>query len=148
MLSENENFVIEQAKSILLKHLNTQPVMENFSYVKTFCRLKLAMYEHEVFSVMFLDNRHRLIEFVEISRGTINASVVYPREVAKKALLLNAGAVILTHNHPSSYLEPSEADKAITNKLSKVLSLFDIRVLDHILVGVNGEISFAERGLL
>lgn len=148
MLTKNEILVIEQAKSILLKHLNTHPVMENFTYVKAFCQLKLALYEHEVFGVMFLDNRYRLIEFVEMFHGTFNASIVYPREVAKKALLLNAGSVILTHNHPSAYLEPSQADIAITSQLSNALSLFEIKVLDHILVGVNGEISFAERGLL
>ena len=116
--------------------------------VKQFCQLKLAHLEHEVFGVLFLDNQHRLITFSALFRGTIDAASVYPREVAKEALLVNAAAVIFTHNHPSGVAEPSAADKRITTRLCEALKLLDIRTLDHIVVGTASTTSFAERGLL
>jgi len=116
--------------------------------VKTYCRLQLGALEHEVFAVLFLNNRHELIKFEQMFRGTIDQSAVYPREVAKEALSCNCAAVIFSHNHPSGIAEPSEADKAITRRLVTALDLLDIRVLDHIVVGIASTVSFAERGLL
>ena len=113
-----------------------------------FLRLKLGTLEHEVFAVVFLDNRHRLIEYRELFRGTIDNTTVYPREVAKEALALNAAAVILAHNHPSGVAEPSRADEFLTRTLRESLALVDVRVLDHFIVAGNGVVSFAERGLL
>lgn len=110
--------------------------------------LKLAEYEHEVFACLFLDNQHRLVRFSELFRGTIDGASVYPREVVKEALQCNAAAVIFCHNHPSGVAEPSEADKAITQRLRSALGLVDIRVLDHFVVGAGEVCSFAERGLL
>lgn len=101
-----------------------------------------------MFAVALLDSQNRLIEFVELFSGTINAASVYPREVIKLVLLKNAASVIFTHNHPSGIPEPSEADKNITAKLSAALRLIDVKVLDHIVVGTEGHISFAERGLI
>lgn len=115
---------------------------------KDYVRLKLAEQEREVFACLFLDNRHRLLKYDELFYGTIDGANVYPREVAKAALLNNAAAVIFTHNHPSGVPEPSEADKAITKRLTAALELFDIRALDHIVVGGNDTVSFAERGLI
>jgi DNA repair protein RadC len=116
--------------------------------VKAYLRAKLGGLEHEVFAVLFLDNRHRLIEYVEMFRGTLDGASVYPREVLKEALRLNAAAVILAHPHPSGYPEPSQADKAITLRLKDALALIEVRTLDHIVVGGNDTVSLAERGLL
>ena len=97
---------------------------------------------------MFLDNQHRVIQLDELFRGTIDGASVYPREVVKQALHHNAAAVIFAHNHPSGVTEPSQADKQITEKLKKALDLFDIRVLDHFIIGDGEPYSFAEHGLI
>ena len=115
---------------------------------RKFLRLKLSGLEHEVFAVLFLDNRHRVIAYEEMFRGTIDGASVHPREVVKAALRLNAAALILAHNHPSGVPEPSQADERLTRRLRDALGLVDIRVLDHIIVGVGEPVSFAERGLL
>lgn len=103
---------------------------------------------HEVFAVVFLDNRHRMLHYGELFRGTIDGSAVHPREVVREALERGAAAVILAHNHPSGIAEPSAADRSITRRLREALNLVDIRVLDHIVVGDGETVSFAERGLL
>jgi len=114
---------------------------------RDFLRLELSTEEQEVFCCLFLDNRNRVIEFRRMFHGTIDGASVYPREVVKAALLLNAAAVILAHNHPSGIAEPSSADKQITNRLKDALALVEVRVLDHMVVGEE-IVSFAERGLL
>ncbi|MCP8685952.1 RadC family protein [Marinobacterium sedimentorum] len=110
-------------------------------------QLLLGAYEHEVFSALWLDNRHRIIRHSELFRGTIDAASVYPREVVKDALSCNAAAVIFAHNHPSGIAEPSQADVKITERLVKALELIDVRVLDHFVIGET-VVSMAERGLL
>ena len=115
---------------------------------RDFLRLKLAPLEHEAFTGLFLDTRHRVLEFSILFRGTIDSSQDYPREVVKAALRLNAAAVIFCHNHPSGVAEPSAADQAITRRLIDALALVDVRVLDHIVVGTASTASFAELGLL
>ena len=114
---------------------------------REFLTAKLAGRESECFAVLFLDNRHRLIEYRELFYGTIDGASVHPREVAKAALELNSAAVIFAHNHPSGETEPSQADLRITQRLKDLLSLMDVRVLDHMIVG-RDITSFAERGLL
>lgn len=116
--------------------------------VKAYLRAKLAGLDHEVFAVLFLDNRHRLIEYVEMFRGTLDGASVHPREVVKEALRLNAAAVIFSHPHPSGNPEPSQADRIITRQLREALALIEVRTLDHIVVAGNDTVSFAERGLL
>lgn len=96
---------------------------------------KLGELEHEVFVVMFLDTRHRLIEYSEMFRGTYNSASVHPREVVKEALRLNAAAVILAHNHPTGNSDPSQADHKITYKIKEALALVDVCVLDHLVIG-------------
>jgi DNA repair protein RadC len=115
---------------------------------REFLRSKLRDLPHEVFCCVYLDNRHRVIAFEELFRGTIDGASVHPREVVKQALARNAAAVILVHNHPSGLAEPSQADELITRRLKEALSLVDIRVLDHVVVGDGVCESFAERGLL
>jgi DNA repair protein RadC len=109
--------------------------------------LHLGPLEHEVFACLFLDNRHRVIEYQELFRGTIDGASVHPREVVREAMRTNAAAVIFAHNHPSGVAEPSQSDLRITQRLKDALALVDVRVLDHFIVG-SGIVSFAERGLL
>lgn len=115
---------------------------------RRYLSLRLRDREHEVFACLFLDNRHRVIAFDELFRGTIDGASVYPREIVKAALRYNAAAVILSHNHPSGVAEPSRADERLTERLREALGLIDVRVLDHIIVGDGEPLSFAERGLL
>ncbi|MER0460375.1 DNA repair protein RadC [Aeromonas caviae] len=104
--------------------------------------------EHEVFAMLFLDNQHRILAYEELFRGTLSSASVYPREVVKRALALNAATLMLVHNHPSGPPEPSRADIEITQRLQSALALVDIRTLDHLVVGGEGIVSLAERGVL
>src|SRR5690606_11418433 len=115
--------------------------------VKAYLCGKLSGLDHEVFAALFLGTRHRLIEYAEMFRGTIDGASVHPREVVKEALRFNAAAVIFAHPHPSGNPEPSQADRAITRQLKDALALVEVRTLDHIVVGGNDTVSFAERGL-
>lgn len=116
--------------------------------VKEFLLVQLAPLGHEVFCVAFVDAQHRLLAFREMFRGSLTQTSVYPREVVKAALELNAAAVVLAHNHPSGSVEPSRADELLTQTLKSALSLVDVRVLDHFIVGGDAAMSFAERGLI
>ena len=113
-----------------------------------FLSARLCDLPHEVFACLFLDNRHRVIRFEELFRGSIDGASVYPREVVKRALALNAAAAIFAHNHPSGVAQPSAADTRITQRLKTALALVEVRVLDHIVVGDGETVSFAESGLL
>ena len=139
--------ILESAANIIAEKLNHQDVYTNPQSTKDFLLYKLGGYEREVFGVMLLNSQHQLIEFRELFFGTIDAASVYPREVVKAVLEVNAAAVIFAHNHPSGEPEPSQADKQITKKLTDALALIDVRVLDHIVVGTT-PVSFAERGFL
>lgn len=141
--------IIEEALTILDARLrNPNPAFTNPNDSRDYLKLTLAELEYESFSVMFLDNQHRLLRLTELFRGTIDGAAVYPREVVKAALHFNAAAVILAHNHPSGVADPSRADRQITERLKQALSLVDIRTLDHIIVGHGEPYSFAEHGLL
>jgi DNA repair protein RadC len=102
----------------------------------------------EVFTVVYLDNRHRVIAVDDVFHGTIDGAPVYPREILRHVIARNAAAVILAHQHPSGVCEPSQADELITRRIRDVLALIDVRVLDHVIVAGNSAISMAERGLL
>lgn len=104
--------------------------------------------DREVFAALFLDNQHRILAYEELFLGTLSVATVYPRDVVKRALHHNAAALILIHNHPSGYPEPSRADIEITLRLQDALALVDIRILDHLVVGTEGVVSLAERGNL
>ena len=116
--------------------------------VRDFLHTKLAELEHELFVGLLLDSQHRLIEYLELFRGTLAQTSVYPREVAKAALKSNAAAMIFAHNHPSGVAEPSRADELLTQALKQALALLDVRVLDHFIVAGADVLSFSERGLL
>ncbi|GIX23261.1 MAG: hypothetical protein KatS3mg122_0492 [Caldimonas sp.] len=140
--------VLELARRALAQVLHSRPVFESPTQVKDYLRLKLADLPHEVFAVLFLDAQHRLLTMEELFRGTLTQTSVYPREVVKRALALNAAAVMLAHNHPSGVAEPSKADEYLTRTLQSALGLVDVRVLDHFVVAREHVVSFAERGLL
>jgi len=115
---------------------------------EAFLVAKLRDLPHELFCCLYLDNRHRIILFDELFRGTIDGTSVYPREVVKQALSVNAAAVIVAHNHPSGVAEPSQADERITRRLKSALELVDIRLLDHLVIGDGGASSLAKRGMM
>ena len=139
---------LELARRHYAEALRTGPALEAPQATRSFLVAQLRDRPHEVFCCLHLDNRHRLIAFDELFRGTIDGASVHPREVVRQALSRNAAAVILAHNHPSGVAEPSQADELITLRLRDALGLVDIRVLDHLVVGDNRCVSFAERGML
>jgi len=140
--------VMEMARRALAQQVAAEPVFDAPARVKDYLALHLGGLEHEVFAVLFLDSRHKLLRLEEMFRGTLTQTSVYPREVVKRALALNAGAVVLAHNHPSGAAEPSRADEHLTHTLRQALALVDVRVLDHLVVGRGQVVSLAERGLL
>jgi DNA repair protein RadC len=115
---------------------------------EAYLQARLRHLGHELFCCLYLDNRHRVLRFDEMFRGTIDGTSVYPREVVKEALTINAAAVILAHNHPSGVAEPSQADERITRRLKSALELVDIRLLDHLIIGEGRATSMASRGML
>lgn len=140
--------VLELARRALAQQMQEKPCFDGPQAVRDYLQLQLGARSHEVFAVLFLDSQHRLLAFEELFRGTLTQTSVYPREVVKRALSLNAAAVILAHNHPSGVAEPSRADEFLTQSLRSALALVDIRVLDHIVIAGSNATSFAERGLL
>lgn len=115
---------------------------------RRYLQARMRGHRREVFACLFLDTRHRVIRYEELFFGTLDAASVHPREVVRRALEIQAAAVILAHNHPSGVAEPSRADEALTHRLRDALALVDIRVLDHLVIGDREAVSFAERGLL
>ena len=139
---------LELSRRYLEAELRARPVLSNPDKTKHYLRAWLSRFEHEVFACLFLDNRHRTISNEILFTGTIDGASVYPREVVKRCLQLNAAAIIFSHNHPSGIAEPSQADRQITLKLTQALALVDVRVLDHLVVGDKTVTSMAERGLM
>ncbi|MGH8172905.1 MAG: RadC family protein [Rhodanobacteraceae bacterium] len=113
-----------------------------------YLKARLGAYPYEVFACLFLDNRHRVLAFEELFRGSIHGANVHPREVVRRCLAHNAAAVIFAHNHPSGVSEPSQADRAVTLRLRDALGLIEVRVLDHFVIGDGAPASLAERGWL
>ena len=140
--------IIGKAKELLAKRFSRGEPITTPSDSSNYLISQLSELEHEVFAVLFLDNRHRVISFDKMFTGTIDGASVHPRGVIKRALLHNAAAVILSHNHPSGVAEPSRADAQLTKRLTDALALVDVRILDHLIVGGAETVSFAERGLL
>lgn len=147
--SETRPECVTQALRWLESKLSRRDVaFDSPQAVKDYCRLRIGACEQEVFAVLFLDSQHRLIACEEMFRGTIAQTAVYPREIVKRALSLNAGAVIISHNHPSGLAEPSRSDAYLTATLKTALAMIDVRVIDHIVVSAIETVSFAERGLI
>ena len=140
--------IIQRALALLAARLHQGDVLASPAAVRDYLRLHLGAREHEVFVVVLLDAQGRVLDIVDLFRGTLTQTSVYPREVVKLALAANAGGVIFAHNHPSGLAEPSRADELLTHTLKQALALVDVKVLDHFVVGAASTISFAERGLL
>ncbi|MBX6317215.1 MAG: DNA repair protein RadC [Pigmentiphaga sp.] len=141
--------IIEQAIAILERRIfATGPRLTGLEGAREYLRLKLLQEPNEVFVVVFLTTRHRVIACEALFRGTIDGAEVHPRVVVQRALALNAAALIVAHQHPSGDTTPSAADRAITNRLKDALSLVDIRLLDHFIIGKGTPYSFAASGLL
>ncbi len=138
--------VLEIGRRYLEDQLKRQDALTSPRHTCRYLMTRLRHYPHEVFAALFLDNRHRVITYEELFRGTIDGASVHPREVVKQALSHNAAALILAHNHPSGVAEPSAADRRLTQRLTSALALVDIRVLDHIIIGDGDSYSFAEHG--
>lgn len=148
-LSESEQkTLVKLAIQVLQERHRPGQLLESPDSVRDYLRLLLSERRNEIFGTIFLDNRHRIVCVEELFQGTVDGALVHPRVVLQRAMKCNAVAVIFYHNHPSGIAEPGRADEALTTKLKETLSLVDVRVLDHIVVGSEGTVSFAERGLL
>lgn len=140
--------VLQAALCVLTGQMYGSEALTSPQVVRDFLRIKLGTLEHEVFAIIHLDAQNRVIDYVEMFRGTVSQTSVYPREVVKESLARNSAALILVHNHPSGVAEPSRADEMLTQTLKSALALVDVRVLDHLVVAGANILSFAERGLL
>ncbi len=140
--------VLEIARRVLAQQLGERALFDSPQRVKDYLALHLRPLAHEAFAVLFLDSQHRLLAFEVMFRGSLAHTSVHPREIVKRALALNAAAVVLAHNHPSGVAEPSRADELVTQGVRAALQLVDVKVLDHLVVGAASVLSFAERGLL
>jgi DNA repair protein RadC len=138
----------ELARRYFDEYLPVGEAIRSPADTEAFLVSRMRHLDHELFCCLYLDNRHRVLRFDEMFRGTIDGTSVYPREVVKEALAINAAAVILAHNHPSGVAEPSQADERITQRLKSALDLVDIRLLDHLIVGSGPATSLAARGMI
>ncbi|MCD9026616.1 DNA repair protein RadC [Luteimonas sp. BDR2-5] len=138
--------ILEAARQVVDLRMQRGMAFTSPPLVKEYLCAKLAGCEREVFAVLFLDTRHRLLDYAELFHGSIDGAEVHPRVVVREALLRNAAALIAAHNHPSGNPEPSAADRAVTAQLKQALALVDVRLLDHIIVGGHQTIALAERG--
>lgn len=145
---EDDDRTITRALAALQSRLQTRSVLAGPEATKTFLRLQSEGLDHEVFAVMYLDARHQLIAYERLFRGTLTYTPVFPREVAKQALKMNAACVVLHHNHPSGACDPSADDRELTQRLVAALELVDVRVLDHVITSDAAAFSMAENGLL
>ncbi|MBK1720075.1 RadC family protein [Thiocystis violacea] len=148
-LSEAEQTLIDQAiRCLERQYLVKQDVLTSPDATRAYLQLRLAGLTYEVFSLLLLDNRHRVLLYEELFRGTIDGASAHPREVVRRVIETNAAAVIFAHNHPSGVAEPSQADLRLTQRLKDALALIEVRVLDHVIVGDGADVSLAERGWL
>lgn len=145
----SDDQIIEKALAILAKRIKKEDfTLSSPSAVKTYLQVKLGELEHEVFGVLFLNVKNRLIEDAIMFTGSLTHASVYPREVVKKALYVNAASAVVYHNHPSGDSKPSQADISLTKTLSQALQLIDVKILDHIVVTATETTSFAENGMI
>ena len=138
--------VLEMSRRHMAEQLRSESVLESPIAVRNYLKALLRHEPHEIFGCLFLDSKHRVLGFEALFQGTIDAAVVYPRQVVKRALAYNAAALILCHNHPSGNADPSQSDRVLTKRLQKALELIDVRVLDHFIIGDGEPLSMAEYG--
>ncbi|MDP2261802.1 MAG: DNA repair protein RadC [Hydrogenophaga sp.] len=140
--------VLQAAQRLLAGRVRGTDVMDSPAVVKDFLRARLGTLPHEVFAVVHLDSQHRVLDYVEMFRGTVSQTSVYPREVVRDALVRNSCALLLVHNHPSGVATPSRADECLTQTIKAAAALVDVRVLDHFIVAGDTIRSMAELGLV
>lgn len=140
--------VLGAAQRLLAAQIHAGDMLNSPQAVRDFLRVRLGLLQYELFAALMLDAQNRLIEYVELFRGSLTQTSVYPREVVKEALARNAAALILVHNHPSGVAEPSRADELLTQSLKSALALVDVKVLDHLIVAGDAVLTFSERGLI
>ncbi|WP_299084993.1 DNA repair protein RadC [uncultured Paraglaciecola sp.] len=139
---------LEMSQRYMAEALDKTNAFNSAQQTQAYLIAKLRDQPHEVFAMLLLDSQHRLIKYRPMFYGTIDSASVYPRVLVQQALVDNAAAVILAHNHPSGIAEPSQADKGITKRIVDAFNLMDIKVLDHIVIGDGVAVSFAQRGLM
>lgn len=144
----SEEALIARACTILDKRLRRGPLFERPEDVQNYLKLQLQGHQNEHFAALYVDTKHRMMAYEVLFTGTVDAAEVHPRVIAQRALHHNAAAVILAHNHPSGDPDPSTADRAITAKIKQTLSLVDVRLLDHFIIGQGDPVSMASRGML
>jgi DNA repair protein RadC len=140
--------VMEMSRRHMAENLRRDSALESPDQVRHYLKAQLRDEPHEVFACLFLDNKHRVVNFEVLFRGSINQAYVHPRQVVKRAIANNAASLILCHNHPSGVSEPSQADIELTRRLKDALWLVDVKVLDHLIIGDGEPLSMAERGLI
>jgi DNA repair protein RadC len=140
--------ILAAARQVLAHRVRRGASLKSPQKVREYLTVRLGYLDYEIFAVILLDKRHRVIEYVELFRGTIDGASVHPREVVKLVLDKGAAACLLVHNHPSGVEDQSQADELITTRLKESLALIDVRVVDHLIVGAGNVLSFAESGLL
>ncbi len=140
--------VLLAAQRLLAAQVRGSDLMDSPAVVKDFLRARLGSLPHEVFAVVHMNSQNRVIDYVEMFRGTVSQTSVYPREVVRDALMRNSSALVLVHNHPSGAARPSRADEHLTQTLKQAAALVDVRVLDHFIVAGDAVSSMAELGLV
>lgn len=140
--------VLEMARRYFVEEINHGEILNNPETTSTYLSMQLRGYDYEVFACLFLNAQHQVLAFEQLFKGSLNKSHIYPREIIKRVLFHQASAVIFAHNHPSGNNQPSVADKQITQTLQQALDLFEIKLLDHFIIGSGTPYSFAEQGLL
>jgi DNA repair protein RadC len=140
--------IFEMSRRALNEQLQQGDVLASPQAVREYLVLKLGAYTKEVFLVLFLDTQNRLLATEEMFSGSLTETSVYPREIVKRVLHHNAGAVIFAHNHPTGNIKQSQADELLTKQLQQALALIDVKVLDHFIVAGNQTLSFSQKGLL
>lgn len=147
-INQHELAIIEQAKAIIGQYMQKGQKLCSSSQVKDYLILNMGLYEHEVFSILYLNNQNQVIVFEELFRGTINETSVYPREIVKQVLRYNAASIMLVHNHPSGEPTPSRDDIKLTQQIETILSLVNVEVLDHFIIAKNRAVSMKEVGVI
>lgn len=143
---DQDEQILQAAERILRRRLERQGNLTEPTSAAAFLRAHCAYRDREIFGCIFLDTRHSILAIEDLFFGTVDSAEVHPREIVRRALLLNATAVVVFHNHPSGNPEPSAADRSITSRIKQALATVEVRLLDHIVVSAEGYTSLAVRG--
>jgi DNA repair protein RadC len=148
MVPASSETILVAARHVLAHRVRRGASLQSPRKAGEYLTARLGHLDYEVFGLILLDKRHRVIECIDLFRGTIDGASVHPREVVKLALQKSAAACIVYHNHPSGVQEPSRADELITARVKEALALIDVRLVDHLILAGPNFLSMAERGLV